>query len=291
MRFTRNGLQGDRAGRGLPGEEGRADGPRRERRDAGERQRPRGPPEAEARQGAASPREEVSSESECEPMTAVSADAASRREPASHFGVYHERHSPIDSRDGRLHPRRAAQRPRHHQAQHQREPVPAVPAGLRGDPRRTHRRPAPQVPAAARRHLPQGRRPRARRRSRSHPDRQRLRRHPDDPDARVRARGRADRLADAELHPVPHARRDSGGAVRDGAVHRRLAACRSPWPRRGEPDLPRQPELAVAARSFRLRTIVRLAAQVAPAPLVLDEAYADFADGNGLASAVAACRT
>ena len=65
------------------------------------------------------------------------------------------------------------------------------------------------------------------RRSRRHPDRQRLRRHPDDPDAGLRARGRADRLADAELHPLPLARRDSGGALRDGAFHRRLASCRS----------------------------------------------------------------
>ena len=34
-------------------------------------------------------------------------------------------------------------------------------------------------------------------------------------------------VADAELHPLPHAGRDPGGAVRDGAVHRRLAPARS----------------------------------------------------------------
>ena len=130
--------------------------------------------------------------------------------------------------------------------------------------------------------LPPDGRPRARRRSRRHPDRQRLRRHPDDPHARLRPRGRPDRLADAELPPLPHAGRDPGRPLR--------RRCRSPptgsCPNRGRS---RRPHLTFLANpnspsgTTRLPPPARAACRRSSnGPLVVDEAYVDFADDNAL---------
>ena len=124
-------------------------------------------------------------------------------------------------------------------------------------------------------------RPRPRRRSRRHPHRQRLRRHPDHRHPRLRPRGRPDRLADAELPALPHARRDAGRPLPDRPLHRRLGPAGAVAGRDGPPDVPRQPEFALGNARSAAPSSSGWPSELS-GPLVVDEAYADFADDNAL---------
>ena len=57
--------------------------------------------------------------------------------------------------------------------------------------------------------------------------------------------GRAGRLAYAELHPVPHARRAARRALRHRPLYRRLGVAGPLAAARGEPDGPRESQLAL----------------------------------------------
>ena len=80
-----------------------------------------------------------------------------------------------------------------------------------------------------------------------------------------------------ELPAVPHPGRDPGSPLPDRALHRRLELARPLACRPGQLDLPRQSEFSLRDRPSNCLRLERLAEQLA-GPLVVDEAYVDFAE-------------
>ena len=87
-------------------------------------------------------------------------------------------------------------------------------------------------------------------------------------------------VADAELPAVPHPRRASGRPLGDGAVHGGLEASGPVAKRRRQPHLRRQPELSLR-HAVSTAGLAGLSAGL-NGPLVVDEAYVDFAEENAL---------
>ena len=142
--------------------------------------------------------------------------------------------------DGRLRARRAAPRRRLHQAEHEREPVPALAPRGRGDRRRA-RRAAPALSRPGRHGVPRGRRAAARRRARHDPGGQRLRRPAHDHHPRLRRAGRRwspiRRPATSSIGPWPRSRTPGPSRCRSRPTGRSTPR-RSPVPGRSSRSSP-----------------------------------------------------
>ena len=157
-------------------------------------------------------------------------------------------------------------------------PSPAVARAIEEATRRLRKYPDPMagdVPP------PRGRG--AGRSARLDPLRQRQRRHPDDRHAGAGGPRATAAAAVSQLHPLQDAGRVAGRAERRGAVQRRLVAAGRVRPGRDDLRLvflanPNSPSGTMVPPE----RVLEIAEQL-PCPLLVDEAYVDFADANCMA--------